>query len=65
MGHHLTLRPREKAATDLPLGIKEKVTTNLPLLGNNKVFEAITILEREGTGMRMNLVPALEEGGEA
>lgn len=53
MGHHLTLRPREKAATDLPL------------LGNNKVFEAITILEREGTGMGMSLVPALEEGGEA
>lgn len=53
MGGHLTLRPREKVAA------------NLPLLGNNKVFEAITILEREGTGMRMNLVPALEEGGEA
>ena len=65
MGHHLTLRPREKAATDLPLGNKEKAAANPPLLGNNEVFEAITILEREGPGMRMNLVPAQEEGGEA
>ena len=53
MGHHLTLRPKEKAAT------------NLPLLVDSKVVEAIIMLEREGLGMRMNSVPALEEGGEA
>lgn len=53
MGHHLILHTKEKAAT------------NLPLLGNNEVVEAITMLEKEGLGMRMNLVPALGEGGEA